>query len=679
VPELISAPPVSAVEPVTEILHGVAITDPYRWLEEQNSPPTREWVCEQTGYARDYLDNIPGRERIQKRIRQFLAVETQDSVQKSGGRYFFRKRLPDQQQACIYMREGPDGRDELLVDPLALGQGIHAAVKPLRVSSDGKFLLYEIKNGGERSGTFAIMDVESRQRPADVLPRGYLRGLAFAPDGKSFVYIHEPLDSPRPFYQCAKRHIIGASFLEDQEIFSVGGGPCLRLGLVADARRIGFITYRFENQLRISFHLKGFEEHGPGKCVLADADYSFVPALVNDRLFALTNRQAPNLCIVEVRLRANLEPEWVPVVREADARIHQWFVSRDRIFVSYIRGGRTRVLLFDLGGRRLREVAASSVKTIRLAVAGSSGSEETFFETESFTEPIAVTRYSPLSGEWSVWSRKNVPFKSANFAHTRASFRSKDGTSIPVYLAGRRDVLREGCHPVIMTSYGGYGVPMTPQFSVLVAFLMEKGCMFALPQIRGGSDFGAAWHEAAKRRKRQTAYDDFLSAAEWLLETQRTTARRLAIFGGSNSGLLVAAAMTQRPELFRAVICMAPMLDMLRYHLFDGAQIWREELGTAEDVEDFRALAAYSPYHQVRDGVRYPAVLMVSGDADGNCNPLHARKMTAKLQAANRSERPILLDYSPFRGHSPVLPLSQRIEALTDRVAFLCDQLGLQV
>jgi len=246
-----------------------------------------------------------------------------------------------------------------------------------------------------------------------------------------------------------------------------------------------------------------------------------------------------------------------------------------------------------------------------------------------------------------------------------------------MYLVGRKEILDRGCHPAIMTSYGGYGVSMTPQFSVFVAFLIERGCLFALPNIRGGSEFGREWHEAAKRRKRQTACDDFLAAAEWLIENGRTTAGRLGIFGGSNSGLLVGAAMTQRPELFRAVVCMVPMLDMLRYHLFDNAQVWREEFGTAEDPEDFRALRAYSPYHQVREGTRYPATMLVSGDADRNCNPLHARKMTARLQAANASSFPVLLDYSPYRGHSPVLPLSQRIEALTDRMAFLCEQLGL--
>lgn len=674
---MMPSPPVSAAEPVIEILHGVAISDPYRWLEEQNSPRTREWISRQTRYARACLDNVPGRAQIRERIREFLAVETYDSIQKTGERYFFRKRLADQEQASIYMRKGPSGDDELLVDPSAFGQGIHAAIKPLRVSGDGKLLLYEMKEGGERTGTFAIVDTESGKTLPDILPQGYLRGFAFAPDGKSFVYVHEALDSKRPFYRAAKHHVLGTDFSADEEIFCAGEAPSLRLGLISDRKRLGFVTCRFGNPTRTSFHLKPFAGEGTAQCLLAEADCSFVPALAKDRIFALTNRAAPNFRVVELRLRPNQEPEWIEVIPETGARIHQWLVSAGGIFVSYIHGHRTRVALFDFEGKELREVAASSIKTVRIA-GGSPESDEAFFETESFTEPITVTRYSASSGERKVWSTRKIPFAATEFAHTRRWFRSKDGTNITIFLAGRRDILTEGTHPAILTSYGGYGVAMTPQFSVFVAFLMERGCLFALPQIRGGSEFGSAWHEAARRRRRQTAYDDFLSAAEWLIDNGRTSADKLAIFGGSNSGLLVAAAMTQRPDLFRAVVCMVPITDMLRYHLFDGAHMWQEEFGTAEDREDFKTLAAYSPYHHVRDGAKYPAVLMVSGDADRNCNPLHARKMTARLQAASRSGHPIMLDYSLFRGHSPVLPLSQRIEALTDRMAFLCDQLGLK-
>lgn len=677
-PQLVSAAPFTQVEPVTEVLHGVPVTDPYRWLEEQDSPRTREWIREQTRYARSYLENVPGRERIRERIREFLSPETCESPLKAGNRYFFRKRLAGQEQPCIYLREGAKGEDQLLIDPSAQRQGVHITLKPVQVSRDGGLLLYEIKEGGERTGTFALFDVASRKTLADVLPRGYLRGFAFAPDGKAFYYVHEPLGSGKPLHLAAYQHFLGADFREDQEVFCAGDGEKLRLSLVSDSQRLGFLVYRFAQKQLTSFFLRSIDGAEAPECIVSDAEYRFAPLLIPGRILAITDRDAPNLRIVQVHLRPGREAEWTDLVPESEGRIEQWAVAGDRVLVLSVKGMHRRICVFDLAGRKINDLVIHAEETIRIS-GGSPESDEIFLERESFTDPIRVAGYCPKTNESALWAERSVPFNPAGYSYIQVRYPSKDRTQIPMYLVGRKEVLAGGCHPAIMTSYGGYGLSMTPQFSVFVAFLMERGCLFALPNIRGGSEFGAGWHEAARRRNRQTAYDDFLAAAEWLIAAGRTTAAKLAIFGGSNSGLLVGAVMTQRPELFRAVVCMVPMLDMLRYHLFDNAHVWKEEFGTAEDPQDFESLLGYSPYHRVREGVAYPATMIVSGDADRNCNPLHARKMTARLQAANSSVHPIFLDYSPFRGHSPVLPLSQRIEALTDRMAFLCEQLGLLV
>jgi prolyl oligopeptidase len=676
VPGLASALPFTPIETVTEILHGVSITDPYRWLEDQESPRTRRWIEEQTQYMREYFDQLPGRQAIRERIREFLAVETYDSIQKAGNRYFFRKRLADQEQPCIWMREKPDGEDQLLVDPAEHGTGKYAAVKPLRVSPDGRLLLFEVKEGGERTGTFKLLEIESRRTLPDVLPRSYLRGYAFAPDGKSFCYVHEPANGKEPYRRAAFHHVLGTEFSEDQEIFFAGGGEKTRLCLISDATRIGFLVYRFLEKTRTDFYLQPWESETAPEPVVRDADYSFGPMLFRGRILAITNRDAPNLRIVELRLRPGAEPEWIDRIPDSDSRILQWAVAGDQIVILSGKAMDRQIRAFDFAGRKTDEVAVNPEETFRIAGAAPD-SDEVFLQRESFTDPVRIVRYAPEKKKCALWAERSVPAGSSDVGHAQIWYPSKDGTSIPMYLVGRGEVLAGGCHPAIMTSYGGYGVSMTPQFSVFVAFLIERGCLFALPNIRGGSEFGAAWHEAAKRRNRQTAYDDFLAAAEWLIETGRTRPDKLAIFGGSNSGLLVGAAMTQRPDLFRAVVCMVPMLDMLRYHLFDNAHVWSEEFGTAEDPADFAILAKYSPYHQVRERVAYPATMLVSGDADRNCNPLHARKMTARLQAANASPYPIFLDYGQFRGHSPVLPLSARIDALTDRMAFLCDQLQL--
>jgi prolyl oligopeptidase len=672
----IAAPPCTQAEPVSETLHGVWVTDPFRWLEDANSPRTREWLSKQTRYARSHLDGIPGRNRIRERIQELLAIDTYDSLQKAGSRYFFLKRLAHEEQPSIYMRDGAHAADELLIDPSERGTGSHTAVKPLYASPDGGLLLYEVKQGGERSARFELLDVRARKVLSDALPRGYLRGFSFHPDGKSFCYVHEAHDSPRPFHQAAYRHVLGAPFREDEEIFHAGEGKTLRLHLISDRTRLGFLVYRFLEETRIDFYLKGFASPDAPQRVIADFDHTFAPRLVQGRIFALTDHEAPNFRIVELALQDRGEARWLDVVAEAEWRIHRWMIAANRIFVTYVRGTQTHVSVFDLSGENLGELPVRSGETLRLTPC-SPDTDELLFETESFTEPLASWRYSSSSRIPELWAKRACRFQSSDYAQIQVSYRSKDGTDVPMSLLGRREVVDGGTHPTIMTAYGGSGVSMTPQFSVFVAYLIEQGCLFALPNIRGGSEFGVRWHESAKRRNRQNAYDDFLSAAEWLIHSGRTRPEQLAIFGGSNSGLLVGVALTQRPELFRAAVCMAPILDMLRYHLFDGAVSWRGEFGTADDPADFRALSNYSPYHHVRQGVSYPATMIISGDADGTCNPLHARKMTAMLQGANASPHPILLDWNPHRGHSPVLPLRDRIEALTDRIAFLSGQLQL--
>jgi len=676
-PALMAPPPPSEVEPVTEVLHGVPVTDPYRWLEDQDAPRTREWLTAQTRYARSYLESIPDRERIRERVRQLLDVETYDSLQKVGSRYFFRKRVVGQEQPCICFREGRDGADQVLVDPALRSTGPHTAVRPLCISPNGRLMLYEIKQGGERTGMFELLLIQTKETLPDVLPRGYLRGFAFAPDSRSFYYVHEAVGAARPHYRAAYKHDLGTSFTRDKEVFVAGEDEKLRLHIIPGKEQLGFLVVRFLESALTDFYLWPFDSANAPEPVIQDAEYKFGPLLLsNGRILAITDRESPTFRIVEVRCHRSELPEFKDLVPSTDLPIQNWAVSGDRIFVSYVRQLQTEVDIFDLSGLRLGQLPVDQWSTVRL-LGGSEDGEDLFIEQESFTRPIQLRTYSVKTGQTRLWAERKVPFELRDFSHAQTWFAAKDGMHIPMFLVGRPDVLESGVHPTIMTAYGAHGISMTPQFSVFVAFLINRGFLFALPNIRGGSEFGVKWHEAAKRRHRKVTFDDFLSAAEWLIETGRTEPGKLAIFGGSNSGLLVGGAMTQRPDLFRAVVCMVPMLDMLRYHLFDNAQVWKEEFGTAEDPGDFEALLGYSPYQRVRDGTAYPATMIVSGDSDQNCNPLHARKMTARLQAANTSEHPILLDYNRHRGHSPVLPLSDRIEALTDRMAFLCDQLQL--
>jgi prolyl oligopeptidase len=675
---LIERPPLSAVEPVTEVLHGVPITDRYRWLEDQNSPETRAWIDDQTRYARAYLDAIPGRAKIVERVRELLDIERCDSFIRGGNRWFFRKRFPRQEQPAIYFREGQNGEDQLLVDPTTRCTGEYTTVKPVRASCDGSLLLYEVKQGGERAGVFEILDVAGRRRLPDALPHGYLRGLAFAPDGRSFYYSHEATGAERPCRRAVLHHVLGSDFAADREIFSAGENERLRLVLVSSAQTLGFLVCRFREKTYTHFYLWQMESGAAAIPVLRDAEYSFAPWLLPGRLLAVIDQGAPNRRVVEVQARKDRNPLYFDLVPETEALIRNWVITANHVVVMYAAGTRSRLAVFDRFGSRTGEIPSNPGETVRI-VCSSGEDDEILLERESFAQPIEVHRCNVATGVSAEWARQTFPPEPSRYRHTEICLPSKDGASIPMFLVGDSRALATGAHPAVMTSYGGYGASSTPQFSVFVAFLLEHGCLFALPGIRGGSEFGAAWHTAAMRRKRQVAIDDFLAAANSLIDSGRTPPQRLGIFGGSNSGLLVGAAMTQRPDLFRAVLCMVPMLDMLRYHLFDNAYAWTDEFGTAEDRDDFHALYRYSPYHAVKDGVAYPATMFVSGDADQNCNPMHARKMTARLQAATASGGPVLLDYSHCRGHSPVLPLTERINALTDRLAFFCDQLRVSL
>lgn len=664
-------PPFSPIETVTEVLHGVTVCDPYRWLEEQTSDRTRQWLANQTAYAQSYFQSLPFRAALRSSVQQLLDRETYDTFLGGSNHYFFRKRMPGQEQHCIYRRRGADGTDELLVDPSVLGGGNFVAVKPIRASSDDSLLLYEVKNGGERTGRFEIRDIKRGRVLPDALPRGYLRSFEFSDDNRSFLYVHEEWNDKNT-KSAIKRHTLGTPFGEDTVVFSAAE-PSIRLAFMSEGRRVLIFVFRMTGKCSSEHYL--LSEGGRPEHLYTAGDEMFSLRLVDGRLFALTNLNAPHLRIVEIPLDSPGQTYWRELVSEGEKPIAEWQITREYIAINYRDHVNNEVRTHNLAGQELDRFLGSDQETLRL-VAGLAAPGSYLIARESFTEPGSVWEYGYAGGRLKPFSQRFA--STFSFESSRAWYRSLDSTEVPMYVVGRKETLQQKHAPTVMTSYGGFSAAMTPQFSVLVSILMEHGCLFALPNIRGGSEFGSGWHEAAKRRQRQTAYDDFIAAAQWLRAYGYADNNRMAMFGGSNSGLLVGAVMTQRPDLFRAVLCMVPLLDMIRYHLFDRAIDWKDEYGTAEDPEDFEALWGYSPYHRIQDGTAYPAVMLVSGDADQNCNPMHARKAAARLQKASSSGLPIILDYSTLRGHSPVLPLTVRVESLVNRLAFLFDQLQLR-
>lgn len=681
-PPVVVAPPPTVVEPITETLHGVEVTDPYRWLEDQNSPRTRAWLEEQTAYTRAYLEAIPGRELVGGRVKELLALKGVISDPWSvGDRYFLLKQQSDGEQPVIVARDGLFGPETVLVDPAVRGTGSSTAVAIAAISEDGRFLAYSVRQGGTDYSAIEILDLERGTVLPDRLPDGFCFGIAFARDGSGFHYSHRELSDPRPNYRAAFWHCFGTERSQDREIFFAGDEPNLFLGILhsPEAKLLVYVISRTGKFRRTSIYLQDAQsEASKAKLLLQDVEGCFVPFFVRDELLAYTDLAAPNFRIVSIDVADADSARWSDIVPESDRRIQGFAVTSDRIFVTRVDHYSTRVEAFCLDGKPTEGIPVPAYGTVDL-LNQTTATDKLFYSYTSISKPATVYCYDTRKEEVLTWDEVTLGLDPSLIESKEVVYSSRDGTAIPLLLAARKGLLCSGPLPTFLTGYGGFSSCVTPQFTAFATFLIEQGFLFAVPALRGGSELGEPWHKAGMRKNRRNSFDDFIAAAEWLVSEGRSRAGRIAIGGGSNAGLLVGAAITQRPDLFRAAICLGPLLDMTRYHFFDFAAGWAEEYGSPEDEQDFHYLLGYSPYHRVQHGADYPAVLLISGDADTRCNPMHARKMAARLQAANRSEHPILLDYKANWGHTPVQPLSTKIEALTDRLAFLCHELRVHV
>jgi prolyl oligopeptidase len=674
---VLEEPPYTPIEPVTDVWHGLAVTDPYRWLEDSHSQRTREWITRQTEYARKFFNSIPGRERIRQRVAELLSVDSIEAPCKVGNRYFFLKRTTQHDQPAICMRDGENHDDEVLIE----SEDSQTSRRLISVSPDARFVVYGLKRGGEDSSEIRIFDIEQRKTLADSLPRGYLTGFAFAQDSKSYYYVHEPLDATRPYRLRARRHFIGSDPHEDHETFDAGEDEHTKLGLrmSEDRRYLAYVVVRSRERKFIDLYLHDTFSSAPAQLIAENMEEPFIPFIIDGQLVLSTRWGAPNKRVIAIDIDSPAQENWRELVPECATPIRDMIVRHRKIFVTYVDNLAARTDIYDLGGGgKVGFLPYPPNGTVRV-LSNPVNDDELFYTFSSFVQPETIFQYRVETGEQRIWSQRKIAFDPSSVEVRQVWYSSKDGTRVPMFLLGKQGYKRSGSIPTVLTGYGGFGKSVTPQFSAFATFVVEHGGLFAVANIRGGSEFGEQWHKDGKRQKRQNAFDDFIAAAEWLVHAGYTRPAKLAIAGASNGGLLVGAALTQRPDLFCAAICVGPLLDMLRYHSRRFADGWIEEYGSAENAADFPYLYAYSPYQHVRHGVLYPSVLLVSGDADGRCDPMHARKMTARLQAVGVPGRRTLLDYSPLRGHVPSLPLSERIDALTDRLAFLCEQVGLHV
>jgi len=415
----------------------------------------------------------------------------------------------------------------------------------------------------------------------------------------------------------------------------------------------------------------------PIKPVVKDIDARFYGWIVDDKLFLQTNWNAPNNKILLVDLNNPDQQNWTEIVPESDAVIEGFSLAGGKLFVNYLENVVSSVKVFNVDGTHIRDIAFPSLGSVS-SVGGRWASNEAFFVYNSFHVPTTIYRYDVETGDQQIWDQLKVPVNTDIVAVEQVWYESKDGTKVPMFVVHPKDIELDGSIPTLMTAYGGFNASMTPFFSAFAVMWVEKGGAFAIPNLRGGGEFGEKWHKAGMLENKQNVFDDFIAAAEWLIAKGYTSPSKLAIMGGSNGGLLVGAALTQRPDLYKAVVCTYPLLDMIRYHNFLVARFWVSEYGSSEDAEQFKYLLDYSPYHNVKEGTEYPSVLFITGDADTRVAPLHARKMTALLQAKTGSDNPVLLLYDTKAGHSGGMPVSKQIEDATDELQFILWQLEIE-
>ena len=676
----VPAPPKTNVNEVKELLHGTEIVDPYRWLEDQNTPETRAWIDAQNAYTDSLISKFPGRDALRQQVSGLVRIDTMSAPGVHAGRYFFFKRAADQDQSALYLRNGIGGKDELLVDPLPLSPKHTVTVGTLSITDDGKLLAYFTREGGADETTPHLMDVDTRKELSDVFPKARYSGFSILND-KSGIYLTRVMpEGPRVFF-----HKIGTDVATDTEIFGKGYGPeKIVFNTVTEDNHYLLITVLHGSAAdHTELYVKDLAHNGALVTVVKDFPAVFSGQIAGDKMYVRTNWKAPRWRILEIDLKNPAmvadKDKWREVVAQSDAVLEGFSLVGGKLVITTSENVVPHTKILDINGKLLRELQPPTLGTIS-GLSGHWTSNEAFYTFNSYHIPSTTYRYDVATGKQSVWFASKVPVDSAKYEVKQVWYTSKDGTKIPMFLAHAKNIKLDGSNPTLLTGYGGFNLTSTPGFNPFAAAWLANGGVYAVANLRGGGEFGEEWHHAGMLEKKQNVFDDFIAAGEWLVKNKYTSTSKLAIRGTSNGGLLVGAALTQRPDLFAAVICGYPLLDMLRYQNFLVARYWVPEYGSAENADQFKYIYAYSPYHHVKAGTKYPSVLLVSGDSDTRVAPLHARKMTALLQASQAAaDHPILLHYDTAAGHSGGTPAGKQVENTTDELSYLFWQLGVTV
>jgi prolyl oligopeptidase len=666
-------PPKSVTDDTKETIHGVVVSDPYQWLEDRATDRTGSWISEQQAYTASLLNHRADLPGLRKDVLELSNIEEPQRIIHRASRYFILKKVPGHPVPVLSVRDAKTEKEELLIDPAEWSPEHSDTIDLLDVSKDGQLIAYAVRHGGRDQVSVHFFSMSSRRDLPDVLPeaRYIYWTLPITRDAARCFYVRVDDAGPRLY-----EHKFGAATSTDSLFFGSDLGPeILLLVNASDDGATLLINVLHGASGPIDLYLKDLRTDVPAKPIVTGIDAQFQGRAEAGRLYVLTNWKASRGRIMVADLQQPQFEHWKTLVPESKDTIETVDAVGGKLVLNYMTDAHSELRIFDLNGKPVGLVHLPGLGTVQ-SVDGEWESPIVCFLYSSFQTPSTGIAYSLKNGETTVVSSAKVPAALQDVVVQQVWYSSKDGTRVPMFLAHRKDVVKNGNTPVLLHGYGGFNWAQTPTFSPEEAVWLERGGIYAVANIRGGSEFGEDWHKAGMGAHKQNTFDDFIAAGQWLVDNGYTKPSRLAIEGLSNGGLLVTASITQRPDLFGAAIGRYPLIDMVRYERFSIARWWTPEYGSVRDPDQFRTLYAYSPYHHVRKGTQYPAVLLITGDGDTRVDPSHARKMTAMLQNATSSGKPVLILYDSKSGHSGTLPTDQEVEQTSLELSFLFWQLN---
>ena len=673
---------------VVENLFGHSVADPYRWLENGESEEVRRWTEEQNALTRRVLDRVRDREKLHDRLSELLSIGTLGTpvvrrVSAGKLRYFYTRREGDQNQPILYVRDGLRGKDDALVDPNAISADGTTAIDWWSPSNDGKLIAFGLSQNGDEESTLYVRDVDKKEDLPDRIDRTRFASIAWLPDNKAFYYTRHPKKGAVPegeeaFHRTVFLHRVGDSPEKDAYVFGKGRKITDWPGVEVSPDGRWLVVSVHQEWTKNELYLRDLRDKKQSNFIplATGIDALFSPTVRNDLIYIRTNDGAPRYKLYAVDPKRPDRSKWKEVIAEAQDVLDSVSVVGSDLIATYLADASSKIRRFSTSGQPKGDVELPTIGSS----SGASGrwdGEEAFYDFSSFAIPPTIFRLDLRTGKSDVWEAIEAPIDPTAFEIERIRATSKDGTKVPLFVVHKKGLAKDGQTPTLLTGYGGFNANIVPSFVRSSYLLLERGGILAVANLRGGGEFGEKWHRDGMRDHKQNVFDDAIAAASELVAERYTDPAHLAVMGGSNGGLLVGALLTQRPSLFRAAVCSVPLLDMLRYHKFRIAKLWTTEYGSPDDPGEFEWLYAYSPYHHVRAGTQYPAVLFTTAESDSRVDPLHARKMTAAMQAATASEHPILLRVETKAGHGAGKPKNKLVVELTDIYSFLFAELDV--